>query len=268
MLYQSITFLKRSIIITNDLYFSETNKRDCSALIKHTISDTLLVLQCASLFKGSRQFRKQPLRRYNSVALLLYAYTCSNCHSFISSCSLKCVICDYKENKMNIAHSSCKNCVTTNDLCLTPIEQPQAVSSSNILYRNYDFPGYDRSGLCSCCKNKTNFVSLSNIKSFSCSTVHQNKCDFTMDGNKSTIRTSRIDCGNSETREPDLNSHKATNYVWRPRTIEAGETWTCKRCTLLNNANSVFCEACESPFQPDLNSNISPSVLIKVIRIS
>lgn len=61
----------------------------------------------------------------------------------------------------------------------------------------------------------------------------------------------------------NYSKEKHNQYPWR---VKSGPmaTWTCRRCTLLNNPESIICEACESPFSPDNNSNISRSVIIKV----
>ncbi|KAF2881508.1 hypothetical protein ILUMI_24665 [Ignelater luminosus] len=250
---------------------SEIDTRDCSTLVKNTIYNSLLLLQRATSLKAPRQYRRHLLRRYHSVPLLTYTYQCKNCQLIINSCLLKCLVCDLEEDKMNVAHSPCKNCVTSNELSLTPVEQPPVPGNGNNLYRSYDLgrAAYVTSRPCSCQHTaKTNFVSLSNIKSFSCATAQQSNCDSTMDGNKpSNVRTtsSGISYNSSKPEDGTSLSYKSNNYSWRRKNTPPGFTWTCKRCTLLNNGNSVYCEACESPFQPDFNSNISPSVLIKVI---
>lgn len=85
---------------------------------------------------------------------------------------------------------------------------------------------------------KTSFVSLSNITSYNCSVARQTDCDREMPKNVRTTASGINDI---------------------PKT-----TWTCKRCTLLNNAGTTVCEACEGPYISDMNSNLSPGVLIKV----
>lgn len=141
---------------------------------------------------------------------------------------------------MSIAESPCKIC------SLTPVEN----------YRNYDIINCDRPPKCKCQRNK----SLALIKSFSCSVAQKSSCDSTtVDGQQpNNIRTTASGINNV--------SYPSSNFnMWTLRKVLPDSTWTCKQCTLLNSANLSVCEACESPFSPDLNSNIKPSVIIKVI---
>ncbi|KAF5287888.1 hypothetical protein FQR65_LT12162 [Abscondita terminalis] len=245
---------------------SQTETRDCSALVKNTIYNSLLLLHRATSFKIPRRCSK-PLRRYASIPLLIYTYTCKNCQLLVNSCTLVCVVCNSEQDKMNVAHSPCKSCLTSKDF-LTPIEHPQSFTNANIILRNSDRNIPETVGSCSCqqSQNKTNFVSLSNIKSFSCATAQQLHYNARMDGNKTNnLRTTSSGISyNGDLQDTILVPFKSKNYSWNRKNVPPGLTWTCKRCTLLNSVSSVFCEACESPFQQDLNSNISPSVLIKV----
>ncbi|KAF5286769.1 hypothetical protein FQA39_LY04192 [Lamprigera yunnana] len=234
---------------------SQTDTRDCSTLAKNTLYNTLLLYHRTTSLKLSPHSHR-PLRRYHSIPLVIYTYTCKHCRFIGKSCSLLCLACNTAEDKMNVAHSPCKNCLTKD--YLTPIELPQTYTNRNV-QENFQ--------TCNCHQQtRANFLSLSNIKSFSCATAQQVNCDSTMDCNKTNnLRTtpSGISC-NGDSQDEILLPYKSKNYSWNRKNLPAGLTWTCKRCTLLNSVSSVFCEACESPFQPDLNSNISPSVLIKV----
>lgn len=123
---------------------------------------------------------------------------------------------------MNVARSPCKICASVG---LTPVEQP--------IYASYDLLNCERP--CNCQRNASNFVSLSKIKSFSCSVAQKVE------------------------REPKNIRTTASGIC------ETGDTtWTCRICTLLNSAQNLVCEACESPYSSDLNSNLTPSVIIKV----
>lgn len=215
--------------------------------------------------------------RCKSAPLLIRNCECLNCELNVATCSLKCLLCDTKyslhraENKMNVTHSesssSCKNCLD-NALTLTPVEHPQSLAKKSCLFlRHYNTDSHRRPKLCSCQpppQQQTNRVNF--VTNFSCPTAQESSCDTTMD-KPNNIRTtsSGISCSNgSDSYDATPAQYKSKNYSWKRNSAPPGVTWTCKRCTLLNNSNSVFCEACESPFQPDLNSNISPSVLIKV----
>ncbi|XP_071056352.1 calpain-D isoform X3 [Onthophagus taurus] len=91
------------------------------------------------------------------------------------------------------------------------------------------------------------YVSLSNIKSFGC-TVKNSKIDGDFPSN---IRTTASGIYNPESSAENMA------LSWK-------KSWTCTRCTLLNNPDSIVCEACETPFSPDQNSNLHPNVIIKV----
>ncbi|KAJ8952410.1 hypothetical protein NQ318_014502 [Aromia moschata] len=109
---------------------------------------------------------------------------------------------------------------------LTPIEH----------YRNYDILNCDRPPICKC---------------------QRNNCDSTIDGQQpKNIRTTASGIHS--------DSYPSSNYMWTVKSVIPNTTWTCKRCTLLNSANFTVCEACEVTDAPDSNSNISPSVFIKV----
>ncbi|KAB0799224.1 hypothetical protein PPYR_07104 [Photinus pyralis] len=241
-----------------NFFKSQIETRDCSTLVRHSIYNSLLVHQ-ATLHDPPAE--KLNLKRYHSVPLLVYTYTCRNCKITTTCSSLICIACGAEESKMNVAHSPCKNCLSSKNY-LTPVEHPQTLRNGNP-YRNLETT-YENVRLCSCQQNRTNFVSLSNIKSFSCATAQHTNCDSIMDGNNAcNVRTTSSGICYSSENESVL-PRKGKNYLWSRKSLPPGLTWTCKMCTLLNNAGSVLCEACESPFQQDLNSNISPSVLIKV----
>lgn len=144
---------------------------------------------------------------------------------------------------MNIAESPCKIC------SLTPAEN----------YRTYDIINCDNPPKCNCHRNK----SLALIKSLSCSIAQKSNCDQTIDGQQpKNIRTTASGINKV------TSSYPSSNYnMWtvKSTTMLPNGTWTCKQCTLLNSASFTICEACESPYSPDLNSNIKPSVIIKVL---
>lgn len=73
--------------------------------------------------------------------------------------------------------------------------------------------------------------------------------------------TSEFDCIRSKVSRSVSND--SMNYS-RCESLETKsfETWTCSNCTLVNSVNVLVCEACETPFKPDVNKN--SSVLIRV----
>ncbi|XP_066254122.1 calpain-D-like [Euwallacea similis] len=128
------------------------------------------------------------------------------------------------DEKMNITESPCKVC--------TP-GQPNL--------KNYQILNYER------CKCR---LRLSNIGSLSCSIKQNIKSE-------SDLRTTASGINNTK---PSTSS----SYMWTAKNSIPSTTWTCKRCTLLNNPDITICEACEAPYTPDFNSNVPPSVIIKV----
>lgn len=140
-----------------------------------------------------------------------------------------------------MTQSPCKHC------SLTPVEHPQNSS----VYKRYDILPKG----CQCQQNKSKFVSLSNVQSYSCSVVKK-KCDSAIDGDiPKNIRTTAS----------GINDQSRCNQnQWPLKSGGLMSTWTCSRCTLLNNADILVCEACETPYNSDPNSNMSPSVIIKV----
>lgn len=103
-------------------------------------------------------------------------------------------------------------------------------------------------------------MSLANIKSYSCSVARKsgNHCDPVV---PSDVRTTA-----SGIKETGVKMNGG-GYSWKIRDTLPKSTWTCKRCTLLNSPNVLVCEACESPYASDMNSNLEPSVIIKVRRL-
>lgn len=103
-------------------------------------------------------------------------------------------------------------------------------------------------------------MSLASIKSYSCSIARKtgSHCDRVV---PSDVRTTA-----SGIKEACVKMNGG-GYSWKIRDTLPKTTWTCKRCTLLNSPNVLVCEACESPYCSDMNSNLEPSVIIKVIFI-
>lgn len=225
---------------------------------------SLLLLQRSTSYKNILSRQRQPtIRKYSSNPTLTQLIKCNDCLIITTSASIKCIVCDGSTDMMNIAQSTsiCKNCAS-----LTPVEEPSSFNNTtNALFKKYDIINCDRSKTtCFCQQNKPKFISLSNIKSYSCSIARNNSCDSTtIDGETpSNIRTTAS--GINYTTDKDDITRSTNNFPWKLKTMPPNVTWTCKRCTLLNNPSSIICEACENPYIPDLNSNISPSVIIKV----
>ncbi|XP_025832621.1 calpain-D-like [Agrilus planipennis] len=198
------------------------------------------------------------LKRSKSEPSLTYIYKCEVCLFNSNSCTLKCVVCSSFQNKMNISRSPCKYCAAFSSL--PPIEN----SHSNTVIRNY--LNCNKANTCHCQLNQTtNFVSLSSIRSYSCD-GNQQQTNWVpqVDNTKAHKKNDEVVGVNRNKSEGNCDLKEFRTFSWKPKNIPQSTTWTCKRCTLLNNPDNMYCEACESPFQPDLNSNISPSVLIKV----
>lgn len=197
-------------------------------------------------------------RKWNSVPCLPTLSKCNSCSSSLLTHCRKCVLCDGDLEMMNVAQSPCKNCASVG---LTPVEQP--------VYRNYDILNCDRLvRTCNCQKSKSSYISLSNIRSYNCSVAQRNDCDSsTVDGDiPKNIRTTASGINQSE--KEDIISKSSNNYLWKIKAAVPSKTWTCKRCTLLNGPDAVMCEACEYPYSSDFNSNITPSVFIKVSNLN
>lgn len=238
-----------------------TRYRNCSTLIKNTVLNSIALLQRSTSFKTVQKNLSFILRRCNSLPNIYYLNKCDKCLIIFCSTSPKCPACDRDAEMMNLAPSPCKNC---SSFSLTPVEEPNSLSSTNTIYRNYDILNYDRQRTCSCRQqqNKANLVSLSNIKSYSCSVKQKVSCDEKIDGEiPKNVRTTASGINYDNER---VMLKKENGYKWKIKQTQVNTTWTCKRCTLLNNPDSVICEACESPYTPDLNSNVTPSVIIKV----
>lgn len=105
-------------------------------------------------------------------------------------------------------------------------------------------------------------MSLANIKSYSCSVARKpnTHCESVVLPNDIRTTASGIkDSGGTV-------KMNGGGYTWKIRDTFPKNTWTCKRCTLLNSPNVLVCEACESPYSADMNSNLEPSVIIKVSK--
>ncbi|KAJ8922525.1 hypothetical protein NQ315_007555 [Exocentrus adspersus] len=223
--------LKSSETKTYPSTFSDSEGADCAVLVKNTVNKLLLLKQNLVDLHSN-------LKKSSSLPCLADLYhICNYCQVYLKTVTKRCIFCDSKLDTMNISESPCKIC------SLTPVEH----------YRSYDILNCDRPQICRCQKGK----SLSLIKSLSCSVAQKSSCDPAIDGQPpKNIRTTASGINN--------DSYPSTNYMWTVKSVMPNTTWTCKRCTLLNSASCTVCEACESPYSPDLNSNISPSVFIKV----
>ncbi|KAJ3630297.1 hypothetical protein MTP99_011499 [Tenebrio molitor] len=216
---------------------SESEKRSCSTLVRDTVVNTFLLVHRSASVKNIDSRGPSSVKKSNSLPDLVRLSLCTDCSVTFSSVVGRCIVCDSTVGIMNVAQSPCKNCAS-----LTPIEQPN--------YRNYDILNCDRPLTCVCQRAKNSFISLSSIKSFSCSVAQQIHCDPLIPTN---IRTTAS----------GINTGHSPSYTWKVKGAIAN-SWTCKRCTLLNGPNRDVCEACEAPYTSDFNSNFNPSVIIKV----
>lgn len=211
------------------------------------------MLQRSASLKDFKKVSTLTPRKWVSVPCLAVQSKCNSCSLSIVTHSRRCILCNGDLEMMNVAQSPCKNCAAVG---LTPVEQP--------IYRNYDILNCDRPiRVCNCQKNKSGYISLSNVKSYNCAVAQRNDCDSpTVDGDiPKNIRTTASGINHSKNGDI-LNS--SNNYSWKIKATLPNSTWTCKRCTLLNSSETVLCEACEYPYSSDLNSNVTPSVFIKV----
>lgn len=222
-------------------YFSISERPDSS---NHFTNSGIVT----TFFDGKRSSNGSLLNKYSSLPNLRFRYFCIKCQiNFNSPSSNRCILCESPAEMMNLSESPCKIC------SLTPVES----------YRSYDIIQCDNPPTCKCQRNK----SLSLIKSLSCSVAQKTaNCDPTIDGQQpKNIRTTASGINNVAS---SVSAYPNSNYnVWtvKSTTMLPNGTWTCKKCTLLNNSSFTICEACESPYAPDLNSNIKPSVIIKVL---
>ena len=227
-------------------------------MVKNIVFNSFLLLHRTTSVKhipiGKR---RNVIHRWSSVPILSRLRQCDKCTILSNTCVNKCLTCDGETKTMNVTASSiCKNCSSVN---LTPVENPQHIHNTNSLFRSCNILSYDRSDKCSCEQPKTNYVSLSNIKSMSCSVAQKNTCDPTIEGGiPNNVRTTA-----SGISYPSNQERSTTDLVWKVRNVPS-TSWTCQSCTLLNNPQSLACEACESPYTSDFNSNVTPSVIIKV----
>ncbi|XP_044254204.1 calpain-D-like isoform X1 [Tribolium madens] len=210
---------------------SGSQKRNCSSLVRNTVINTLVLLQRSASVRIIEK-KRPPVSKSTSLGDISRWSFCENCSVTFVSVARTCLLCEGAVGMMNVAQSPCKNCAS-----LTPIEHP------------YDILNCDRPLTCVCQRAKNNsFISLSSIESFSCSVAQQLHCDPLIPSN---IRTTAS----------GINKGHSPSYGYKGA---SGNSWTCKRCTLLNGPNRDVCEACESPYNSDLNSNFNPSVIIKV----
>ncbi|KAG5890796.1 hypothetical protein JTB14_007190 [Gonioctena quinquepunctata] len=215
------------------LRLKSTNKRKTGSVVGEGFCTDL---KESTLFSPTTHTGNSSLKKYLSLPCLSVNTYCRSCEIDFKTTASRCILCNCDLVKMNITESPCKIC------SLTPVES----------YRNYDIFHCDRPPMCKCQRNK----SLSLIKSLSCSVAQKSSCDSTIDGQQPK---------NIRTTASGINSvHPSNNYMWTVKSLTPKSMWTCNQCTLLNSANLTVCEACESPYSPDLNSNIKPSVFIKV----
>jgi hypothetical protein len=205
--------------------------------VRDTVVNTFLLVHRSASVKNIDSRGPSSVKKSNSLPDLVRLSLCTDCSVTFSSVVGRCIVCDSTVGIMNVAQSPCKNCAS-----LTPIEQPN--------YRNYDILNCDRPLTCVCQRAKNSFISLSSIKSFSCSVAQQIHCDPLIPTN---IRTTAS----------GINTGHSPSYTWKVKGAIAN-SWTCKRCTLLNGPNRDVCEACDAPYTSDFNSNFNPSVIIKV----
>lgn len=204
-----------------------------SAVNNTAVDERVILLNTSSVAKKCVEPTK--LKKFISLPSVLFTSYCESCDINFLTTLHRCIICNSRFKTMNITESPCKIC------SLNPIQK-------------YDILNYSRPYICKCQRNK----SLSLIKSLSCS-VAQKSCDSSIDGQQQKdIRTTASGINN-------ISYSPSSNYMWTVKSLVPSTTWTCKQCTLLNSANYTVCEACESPYSPDLNSNIKPSVIIKVM---
>lgn len=209
-------------------------------------------------------------KRYSSSTNLVYHWQCEKCSLKNTTISKKCFGCDssLKNNpkithlvhttKMNIAR--CKNCSARYDYnAITPVEQPtQSINNTNaLLIHKYQLLNY---GARKCNCPKTNMISLSSISKYNC--VPSTNCDGFLGSSLSSPKrhTSGFECIRSKVSRSVSND--SMNYKSESLEARGFETWTCSNCTLVNSCNVLVCEACETPYKPDVNKNAS--VLIKV----
>ena len=206
--------------------------------MRATVLSSVAVLQRSASVRSPQKKRLESRLKSRSLPNLAGCSLCRTCRVLFVSVSETCLVCGGAEAMMNVAQSPCKNCAS-----LTPIEQPN--------FRNYDILSCDRPLTCMCQRAKNSFISLSSIQSFSCSVAEQIHCD-------PLIPT------NVRTTASGINTGHSPSYTWKVKGAMAN-SWTCKRCTLLNGPNRDVCEACEAPYSSDLNSNFNPGVIIKVM---
>ncbi|XP_044748466.1 calpain-D [Coccinella septempunctata] len=214
----------------------------CSLNLRKTVIKALPPLNRSSSVEYLQKKSINSLRRTQSLYSLNH-FICNNCKVIFKCSTYLCILCNSQLAEMNVTQSPCKYC------SLTPVEYPQ----SHSIHKKIDISPLG----CRCRQNKNKIVSLSNIESYSSSIVKK-KCEPSIDSEiPKNIRTTASGIND----QPGSNPNKWSLQIGLPVS-----TWTCNRCTLLNSPNISVCEACESPYTPDLNSNVtmSPSVIIKV----
>lgn len=208
-------------------------------------------------------------KQYSSSTNLAYHWQCEKCSLVNTTSSNECFGCNrsHKNNaevthlvrttNMNIAR--CKNCSSRYDYAtITPVEQPQSVNNTNALFiHKYQLLSYS-ARKCNC--SKPNMISLSSISKYNC--VPSTNCDGFLGSSLSSPKrhTSGFDCVRSKVSRSVSND--SMNYKSESLEARGFDTWTCSNCTLVNSGNVLVCDACETPYKPDVNKNAS--VLIKV----
>lgn len=210
-------------------------------------------------------------RKYCSSTNLAYHWQCLNCSLVNTTVLNECFGCEtsltdntkvtqlVSTSNMNIAR--CKNCSSRYDYAITPVEHP--VNNANaLLIQKYQLLNIGaRKTHCNCPQPKSNMISLSSISKYNC--VPSTTCDSFLGSSVLTSPKrlgSAFECGRS--RVSRSVSNDSMNYKSDMLEARGFDTWTCSNCTLVNSGNALVCDACETPYKPDVNKN--SSVLIKV----
>lgn len=225
---------------------------------------------------GASEYRAAAVgRRCSSAANLSYHWRCQSCSLVNNTVSRLCFGCESSSadnpkvtqlvstSNMNVAR--CKNCSSRYDYAITPVEHPQPmVNNANaLLMHKYELLNYGSTRNrthCNC--PQKNMISLSSINKYN-KCAPSTACDGFLGSSVSVSpkrHTSALEC--VRTKVSRSVSNDSMNYKSDTLEARAFDTWTCSNCTLVNSGNALICDACETPYRPDVNKN--SSVLIKV----